>query len=237
MGIKRFLRHGFNRLGIDVLRTRDSPAHNLLAMRNCGFATVLDIGANTGQFARMAVKNFPGADILCFEPIEAVFSQLKKWAAGQPQVRAFNFALGARAETKILHVHTEHSPSSSFLTVTDASRRLFPFTAAERPESVAIRTLDEFSGSQVPALRKPILLKMDVQGFEEQVLDGGPNLLREIAACLTEVSLDRLYEGQSSFAGVHARLHAAGFEYSGNLSQVYGDDGRVVYLDALYKRP
>lgn len=53
-------------------------------------------------------------------------------------------------------------------------------------------------------------------------------------ACIAEVSLDKLYEGQAGFYKIVALLHELGFRYAGNLSQVYAKDGHVIYIDVVF---
>ena len=102
--------------------------------------------------------------------------------------------------------------------------------------SIRISTLDRALGSTLDHLPRELLLKLDVQGFEDRVLRGAERVLAQCKAVVLEVSLDPLYEGQADFLGLAHLLHNAGFRYAGNLDQAYGDDGCVVYLDAVFIR-
>jgi hypothetical protein len=53
-------------------------------------------------------------------------------------------------------------------------------------------------------------------------------------ACILEVCLDKLYEGQAEFKGIIELLYELGFKYAGNLDQSYADDGHVTFIDAVF---
>ena len=82
-----------------------------------------------------------------------------------------------------------------------------------------------------------MLVKMDVQGFEDRVIKGGKETLRKALACILEVSLHPLYEGQPSFMDLCRQMEKLGFQYAGNILQIYDNDGSIVYIDALFKKP
>jgi hypothetical protein len=99
---------------------------------------------------------------------------------------------------------------------------------------VRVSTLDRTLADALDRLPREILLKLDVQGFEDRVLRGAGRMLALCKAVVLEVCLDPLYEGQADFHGLAQLLHEAGFRYAGNLDQAYGEDGRVVFLDAVF---
>ena len=77
MSLKNVLRTGLNRMGFDVVRLRRSPKRTLLRLAGLDIGTVIDVGANKGQFARMMMEFFPRAELYCFEPLDEPFGQLK----------------------------------------------------------------------------------------------------------------------------------------------------------------
>jgi FkbM family methyltransferase len=164
VGWRHLVKMGLAEAGIDIRRQAENPAHNLLGLRRLGVRTVLDVGANEGQFAREALKRFPEAHVYSFEPLPGAFAKLNSWAAGQDRVTPVNIALGDRDEALEIHMHSEHSPSSSLLRTTDLSTALYPFTAAQESVSVPVRRLDDWAASK--SLQAPTLIKLDVQGYE-----------------------------------------------------------------------
>lgn len=237
MSLKGALRSGLNRVGFDVVRIHRSPKRTLLGIAQLDFCTVIDVGANEGQFAHLISRFFPRADLYCFEPLQGPYAELESWAQTQGgRVHCFPLALGDHEGTVDMHLHQEHTPSSSLLEATESCHRIYPQTRSERLVPVRLSTLDRVLGGIVDDMELEILLKLDVQGFEDRVLRGGTRVLSKCRALLLEVSLEPLYEKQASFHGLVALAHELGFRYAGNLDQKYGDDGRVVFLDAVFVR-
>jgi FkbM family methyltransferase len=222
------------RLGINYEHYRQLRQPWLLEM---GIKTVLDVGANVGQFAHLAREVFPDARIISFEPLPECFASLQTCLPGQ-NFQAFNFALGdENAELDFHRAH--HSPSSSFLRMTESHIEAFPESKGGQESTavkVQVRKLDEVAGEL--ELKDEILLKLDVQGYEDKVIAGGPETLKRVNAIITETSFRSLYQGQTLFQDVHAALLAAGFVFQGNLNQMLSPvDGRIVSADSIFVRP
>jgi hypothetical protein len=81
-----------------------------------------------------------------------------------------------------------------------------------------------------------VLVKLDVQGYEDRVIKGGCATLARARACIVEANIEALYEGQARFPDLLLAMGELGFRYSGNLDQTYDDDGQVVYFDAVFTR-
>jgi len=131
--IKRVIKKAFNFIGLDVTKISKSPKHSLLGLQKLPINTIIDVGANTGQFAGMIERVFPEARIYCFEPIPEAFKQLGKWSKQKNgKVNAFNLALGdSEGEIEMLY-HTDHSPSSSILKTTEICEKYYPFTKSQQ---------------------------------------------------------------------------------------------------------
>src|SRR5258705_4321349 len=99
----------------------ESDSNATLWLRAIGINTILDIGANTGQFAQRIRRVLPDAMIYSFEPLPDCFEQLKGNLASCVNFRAFNFALGDRTG-ELMFQRNEYSPSSSFLRMADLHR-------------------------------------------------------------------------------------------------------------------
>ena len=237
MQINQFLKDAAARTGFHVVRNYQNPSHTTMGLDCDRFGTVLDVGANRGQFAGWARGRFPKADIHCFEPTPQAFADLKAWAAASSRIHAVQLALGDQPGELQMNLHTEHSTSSSLLPTSAHCETLYPFTAAQAKVAVQVRRLDDYIDSLAQPPEPEWLLKIDVQGFEMPVLRGAPQTLSRIRACIIEVSLDELYLGQSSFSEVVALMAASGLQYAGNFQQMYDADGHVISLDAMFVRP
>ena len=237
--LKATIKQFFNHLGLDICRLEKSPRYSLLGLRSLPIGIVIDVGANRGQFARYIREIYPRAQILCFEPLPDAFAALAAWARtlpGEP-VKVFQLALGDAAGTVSMYHHTGHDASSSMLATTALATSLYPQLQAQAQVEVELTTLDRalaFLDRQSPP---EILIKLDVQGYESRVIRGGRAIFAHARACIVEVNLDGLYEQQSGFSEIMRLLSESGYRYAGNLEQMYGDDGHVIYFDAVFLRP
>lgn len=236
MTIKSSIRGLAAAMGVHVTRMSQNPEHTLLGLGRTPFDVIFDVGANQGQWARSVRGRFPHAKIICFEPTPHAFKALDAWAKADGNAVAIQSALGDEPGSVEMNVHPEHTQSSSLLTTTEHSHRLYPVTEKQERVDVTVERLDDVISRHPDWLAPHVLLKLDVQGFEGAVLRGAPQLLSRIGACILEVCLDQLYVGQSTFEELCVLTRSAGLRYAGNIAQAYGEDGHVIYLDALFVR-
>jgi FkbM family methyltransferase len=191
-----------------------------------------------GQFARYARKYFPRSQIHCFEPLPSVAEELKRWAeSADKNLAVHETALGERAGVSVMIEHLDHSPSSSFLQNTPRADRMFPQTVRHLERQVQVDTLDAWVDRHQVVIDTNSLLKLDVQGFESQVLRGGREVLQRLGICMVEVTPIPLYEGQSTFVEITNLLATGGLHYLGNMEQFHDANGLPVYMDAVFMRP
>jgi FkbM family methyltransferase len=201
---------------------------------NSGVRTVFDVGANTGQFARVIHEVLPEAYIYSFEPLPDCFAELQRTMRSIRTFRAFNTALAER-DGEAEFYRSSWSPSSSLLPMQELHKQNFPFTAGESRETVKVRRLDDCAEELM--LEKEILVKLDVQGAEDKVIGGGKELLQRAKVLIVETSMDSLYKGQPLFADIFKLLEGLGFRYEGALSQAFNAlDGSVLYADSIFIR-
>lgn len=148
--------------------------------------------------------------------------------------RAFNFALGDNdCETEIHR--SEHSPSSSLLPMEDLHKQIFPFTAGETIERIKIRRLDVIARDL--NCNDNILVKFDVQGYEDKVILGGRKLVSKAKVLIVETSFQSLYKEQPLFDTIYNMLKQMGFSYMGNLDQIENPvDGSILQADSVFVR-
>ena len=97
-------------------------------------------------------------------------------------------------------------------------------------------TLDQAVAAEHIPLTPDILIKIDVQGYEDRVIKGGAKTFTQATACILEVSIEHLYENQPSFGDLLIMLGDLGFDYAGNLFQSYTADGDVIQFDAVFRQ-
>jgi len=79
------------------------------------------------------------------------------------------------------------------------------------------------------------LLKIDVQGLEKQVLDGGKETIKKVKVIIIETSYISLYKDQPLFDDVHDQLAKVGFRFHGNLGQLlHPTDGSILQGDSVF---
>jgi FkbM family methyltransferase len=197
-------------------------------------ATVLDIGANRGQFALVARHRFPSAALFCFEPLTEPRNRLERILDGTPDAHIFPFALGQQSTTATFRVTTDDD-SSSILPTTSIQRSMSPGSTLDYETQVEVRRLDELI--DVRRLARPILMKIDVQGTELDVLRGAEELAELVDDILVECSFLELYEGQALASDVVDFLNGWGLRMSGVHNVVTTPDGRSAQADLHFSRP
>lgn len=196
--------------------------------------TVIDVGSYIGAFAYAINVLIPEAQIYCFEPLPENYEQLRHNLSHVQRLRAFRAALGNQ-QGEVDFWRSDFSASSSVLPMGELHKRAFPHTAESTRISVPMARLDDYLPEM--NLVHPVLLKLDVQGYEAQTLDGGEELLEQVDYLLTEVSYQPLYEGQVLFDQMYSWLKEKGFEYGGNFETLISPlDGTILQADALFVR-
>lgn len=194
--------------------------------------TIVDVGANRGQFSLAARHYFPDARIIAFEPLTRPAAAWLSLFAGDTRAQLINAAVGPVTGEAEIHV-SGRDDSSSLLPITPAQDALFPGTAQVGAEIVRVtRLVDHLSHAE---LEVPALLKIDVQGFELQALTGCEAMLDRFDWVYVECSFVELYAGQAFADEVIAWLRCRGFSLCG-VYHIVCDAGRAVQGDFLFAR-
>ncbi|MCW2766994.1 MAG: hypothetical protein JWO11_2953 [Nocardioides sp.] len=230
---KLLIRGALHRVDLDVSR---GPYPNRLArtLDAQGIDTVLDIGANVGQFASMTRRaGFAGRMISC-EPLRGAFGELRARASRDPEWTPLHTAVGSAAGTTTINV-SANSFSSSVLTMTEVHLTSAPGSGYVAQETVALTTVRDLVAEQslVPART---LLKIDTQGFEDEVLSGAGELIGEFGAVQLELSFVELYAGQKLFDDLYERMRSNGYHLH-IIEPGFSDaSGRLLQCDGLFVR-
>lgn len=231
-------------LGIRVVRVskkyrsqslieEERKRHQWLIEKN--IKTILDIGANTGQFSEVAFRLFPEAKIYAFEPVPKCYHDLLSNFANNPNFQAFQIALGNEKGKAKMNVN-EFSLSSSILDLADLHKASYPFAVSiENTEEVEINSLDRVA-EQIEIVT-PLLIKIDVQGFEDRVISGGKCTFSKASVIIIEMSIEKLYEDQVLFDDLYQQLKDLGFEYRGNYTQDQSRiNSQILYVDGIFTK-
>ncbi len=234
---KQKVRKAFHRFGFDLRYFQDSEEgilRNLL--KTLHPVVVLDVGANTGQYGRMLRGIGYRGRIISFEPLASAYRKLAVEAGADGNwLVAPRAALGSAKGSIEINV-ARNSVSSSVLPMHEAHLSAAPESRYLAKETVALERLDGllptiFSGTG------PIFLKMDTQGYEEEVLKGATGILSRVVAIQMEISLIPLYQGAPTFIHLVSAMRDFGFE----LFQVIPGfrnvaTGQLLQLDGIFVR-
>lgn len=196
-----------------------------------GTRTVLDIGANRGQFALAARHVFPQAKIVSFEPLQEPADVFRRVFAGDELTVLHQVAIGQEETQTSIHV-SQSDDSSSLLPISDLQNSLFPHTGEKETRSVEVKRLVSLISKS--EIIQPALLKIDVQGLERQVLAGVGPLLRQFQTIYVECSFMELYAGQALAHEIIEDLQGRGFKLQGIYNISYDSSGTAIQGDFLF---
>lgn len=220
---------------------RTEPAFDFAVLRLCARLkdagvipnVVFDVGANTGQFALSATTVWPGAVIFSYEPVASSFGKLQNLSNRYPKIHPISAALGKMPGKEPIHV-TSQPQSSSFLELHENHKGAYPHVVEQAVEVVDVRTLAEEVSRLAPGT--PALLKLDVQGFESEVIRGGMGALGVFQWVVLETSTRPMYEGEVLFDDIKSQLSDQGFRFETPLEIHFAANGAPAQFDALFKK-
>ena len=198
-------------------------------------AVVFDVGANVGQFAESLIAHQPLAELHVFEPIPEAMAKLRQSLEALGGIHFNQLALGRSNERRDFVVR-RFDEASSFLGLGERLREgVYGLDfGADRTIAVEVRRLSDYVREH--DVTTIDLLKLDVQGFELEVLRGAEEVLPRIEWIYAEAQFQELYEGGPTFADLFAFLHARGFELVRMTSFRADDDGRLMECDMIFRR-
>lgn len=200
--------------------------------------TVLDVGANRGQYGLELMNSGFSGRILSIEAQPGVYDELTKRALGfgGRWIVAPRCAVGDREGTVTFHI-TNNAASSSMLRPADVSDEMPEIFKVRRTISVECKRLDLLV-AEVGIRSEKIFLKLDVQGSEQRVLHGAEALLQQVRGLSVEMSLRRYYDQQPLARELDAQIVGQGFELWDIVPVLrHVETGRLDQFDAVYFRP
>jgi len=198
--------------------------------------TVFDIGANKGDTSIEVAMSLANADIYSIEPDPATCKILKERTGAYPNIHVFNVGFGNENENRTLHVN-KNSGGNSFLEVSPSINAYEgDWTVPVGTVNASIRTLDSFcTEHHIEAID---LVKIDTQGYEMLILNGGKQVIHASKTRLIyiEVLFVELYKKQSFFADIFTELEQRGFKLIGFYNRFYDQKKphHLLWCDALF---
>ena len=237
MYVRGFVQNLFRRFGWDVRRVGYPSSEEVLLKQFLTVArpnVVFDVGPNVGQYGLSLRKcGFEGR-IVSFEAIASVHARLSAVAARDHDwLVAPCCALGRTMGEANINV-AGNSVSSSLLPMGDVHLQTSPYSAYVAREAVRVERLDDVA---VPLLPKDgrLLLKVDTQGYEEEVLAGADLTLKSVSAMQLELSVVPLYQGAPDLRRILELCDNLGFQLHGLIPGFFEEKtGRLLQMDGLF---
>lgn len=230
---KLAVRGGLQRLDLDVSRGVFT-GQVARTLHSRGIDTVLDIGANVGQYGLGLRRSKYDGRIISCEPLSGAYDELARRASKDEHWHTVNSAVGREPGETDINV-AANSYSSSILGMTQAHLDGAPDSAYIAVERVPVTTVTELV-DKFSVFPERTLLKIDTQGFETEVLAGAGALIGEFDALQLEISFVELYEGQELAEGMVETLRGHGYRLQ-SLEPGFSDPtGRLLQCDVLAVR-
>jgi FkbM family methyltransferase len=181
-------------LKLKKLSASASPDYRTVKiLESFGFDLVLDIGANTGQFAESLLDFGYGGAIVSFEPTNEAYKELKGRASKYKNWKiADKCAIGREKGNLTINI-SKNTVFNSIKTIKTDYAAYNEDSQIIGTETVNVETLDDLNGKVFNASNKT-LLKIDTQGFEKEVLAGAEKVLSIVGAVKLEVPLLAIYD-------------------------------------------
>jgi len=172
---------------------------------------IIDVGANVGDTVIAALKTFPQANVICFEPVPSTLETLRNnLATYADRVHLVPKALSSRGGTALINITSFHG-ANSLEPQAAHHRRINPHVHEQRQEEISLVTLDD-AATTLPT-RYADIVKIDVEGHELAVLEGGPRFFRE---CVDTIMIEIAFARDASwdeqgFLKIYTLLDSYGF--------------------------
>jgi FkbM family methyltransferase len=234
---RKVLRPALNTIGLDLVRRPRvqplDPIQSLIKLRKID--TIIDVGANSGQFGLMVRKGGFTGLIISIEPLHSPFETLKEVASLHMPWEVYNNASGNSNGTVEINV-AGNTESSSILPMCRRHEEAAPESRYIGKETVGMFTLDSQFQDRIGRMGR-ILLKLDVQGFESQVLSAAGHLIEGVEGLWVETSVVPMYKGSIVLEEMLLIMRQKGFLLY-NVEKVLWDRNKqqLLQLDCAFFR-
>jgi FkbM family methyltransferase len=226
------------RLGVDVRRFPDGqPGYRRVQLLEThGIDCVFDVGASDGRYGLDLRRFGYSGRIVGFEPLSDAFTRLQGHARHDNRWVAERIALGRDTREVTLNVAGNDGASSSILPMLEEHLQAAPEARYVGSEVVDQRPLDDVWRALAPGTLRPFL-KLDVQGYEREVLAGAATFLRTCAGIEVELSFVPLYDGGMLYGEALDAMDTLGFALM-MLEPGFTDprSGRMLQADGVFFR-
>ena len=230
---KDAVKHVLEDFQFEHLYREFSIRNQLVEYKN--ISLIVDVGANTGQYASSLRRKGYEGRIVSIEPLAEEFAQLQETASQDPKWECKHTALGSYNGLCEMN-RAGNSYSSSILPMLERHLSNAPDSRYVGKETVPIARLDSLE-PQIMKKEDRIYLKIDTQGFEMEVLKGCDRILDRVHVLELELSVVPLYERQVLYKPMIQHLDIRGFELVW-VEKGFADQqtGEVLQFDGIFLR-
>lgn len=232
--LKGMVKKAASSFGVEV--GNYSTNRKWLNLNNTDFETIVDVGANRGQFLSELLTVQSPKLIHCFEPIasEAAYLSEIKSQLVDSEMHIHQAGASEEAGTAVFNIQGSNGSASSLLSGTNCLEKLYGLPAETNTVSIDLVKIDDVI--PVGSIKGNLLMKFDCQGYDYLAMKGGSRTLKVAHTCIVEYCVSNLYEGQSKFVDIVDLAAQSGLVFVGCMSQHYAPEGSVAFLDAVFQR-
>jgi FkbM family methyltransferase len=230
--LKFFLRNfGLDINRYNLIESNDFRLNHFLKINDID--CVLDVGANIGQYANNLRRIGYKKKIISFEPLSSAYKILQNKSVKDELWTSYNYGIGE--ENKEVNINiSKNSYSSSILDILPLHTESEPQSEYFSKETISIKKLENLNEIDIEKFNK-VFIKIDTQGYEEQVLQGIGKLINKIEGIQIELSLYPLYKNQTLFLELYKKIKELGFDVW-DFQRGFGDvnSGKIYQLDGIF---
>lgn len=240
MHLKKQLESYFHRIvrktGYDVVKTKYSR-HELGVdelLKAYQIETVLDVGANVGQYGKYLRIDGYRNNIISFEPISGVFQKLESNISKDKRWKACNFALGDFDGKSAINI-SKNLVSSSLMDINSTHIEAASDSAYVTKEEISVKKLDSIF-EDLSLKNQRLFMKIDTQGFEYKVLMGAVNSLKYIDTLQIEMAVQPLYDGEELYYKISEFLYGMDYKLIKIVRGLTRENGELLQFDGVFHR-
>ncbi len=205
--------------------------------------TIFDVGANKGQSIKFFAQVFDNPKIFAFEPSPKTFGFLKKFVddLGVSEISIFQIGIGDKEQ--IINFHESILSETSTFALPDENseylkrknRVLFQsFESAFYSIPTRVTTIDVFLSQNKDKVKVIDVLKIDVEGFELEVIRGAQRALTDGRVRIVQFERHADDMREDTYAIIHELLDSIGFVKLIEIKHPVGNFFEVLYLRSLH---